>query len=155
MIWCFSFSFEEENLHSFPSFFLLFPVGYERVMNGVFIGLILPNYTLAPILSFSLQFESRSLCLYIFLFNFLIITFIYHVYNNIVIYSLLYFFSEDFTNTVRNYFFFLIIFCDFIILHCLKNCFVVTFIFFSISLSPSHYLNHEFCKLFCFVFNFC
>jgi hypothetical protein len=92
MIWCFSFSFEEENLHSFPSFFLLFPAGYERVMNGVFIGLILPNYTLAPILSFSLQFESRSLCLYIFLFNFLIITFIYHVYNNIVIYSLLYFF---------------------------------------------------------------
>jgi len=105
VIWCFSFSFEEENMHSFPPFFLLFPAGYERGMNGVFIGLILPNYTLAPILSFSLQFESHSLCLYIFLFNLLIITFIYHVYNNIVIYSLLYFFSWDFTNTVRNYFF--------------------------------------------------
>jgi hypothetical protein len=54
-------------------------------MNGVFIAPILPNYKLAPILSFSLQFESHSLCLYIFLFNFLIITFIYHVYNNILI----------------------------------------------------------------------
>ena len=97
MIWCFSFSFEEENLHFFPLFFLLFPAGYERGMNGVFIAPIVPNYTLAPILSFSLQFESHSLCLYIFLFNFLIITFIYHVYNNILIYSLLYFFSWDFT----------------------------------------------------------
>ena len=54
------------------------------------------NYTLAPILSFSLQFESHSLCLYIFLFNFLIITFIYHVYNNILIYSL-FFYSGFYT----------------------------------------------------------
>jgi hypothetical protein len=61
--------------------------------------------------------------------------------------------------------FFLILFYDFIILHCLKNiCFVVTFILFSIILSWSHYLNHEFCKVFLdkyflkknyFVFNFC
>jgi hypothetical protein len=75
----------------------LFPAGHERGMNGVFIAPILPNYKLAPILSFSLQFESHSLCLYIFLFNFLIITFIYHVYNNILIYLL--FFSRDFTYT--------------------------------------------------------
>ena len=73
----------------------MFPACYERGMTGVFIAPILSNYTLAPILSFSLQFESHFLCLYIFLFNFLIITFIYHVYNNILIYSL--FFSRDFT----------------------------------------------------------
>jgi hypothetical protein len=45
------------------------------------------------------------------------------------------------------FFFFLIIFCDFIILNYLKKI-VVTFTFFSIRLSLSHYLNHGFCKLF-------
>jgi hypothetical protein len=79
-------------MHFSPFVFFCFQPGYERGMNVVFIGPILPNYTLAPILSFSLQFESHSSCFYTFLFNFLIITFIYHVYNNIVIYSLLYFF---------------------------------------------------------------
>jgi len=47
-----------------------------------------------------------------------------------------------------NSFFFLIIFCNFIIRHCLKQCFMVTFIFVSISLSSSRYLNHGFWDLF-------
>jgi hypothetical protein len=51
--------------------FIKFLADHERGMNRVFIAPVLPNYTLARNLSFSLQIESYSLCPSYFLIKFL------------------------------------------------------------------------------------